>query len=180
MDRLEKWLFFGFLFCHRVIDVTKKDSGEYRIWSLLLQGMWVLPIIRDEVIWIHDELAHFFKDLKNCKSEPGGLGKKSQEVKTFYITALKSSPKYRHQRRLYLTGLLNHYSGLLKDQPGLIGPRYLHISKLLSICRSEFYWLIRHKSNLPAKKQEKNLLEQFFKVGLNECVLLAESMHVRI
>ena len=46
VERMERWFFFGFLLCHYVIDVTKKEAGEYRIWSLLLQGMWVLPIFR--------------------------------------------------------------------------------------------------------------------------------------
>ncbi len=44
--RMEKWLFYGFLFCHSAIDVNNKGCGEYRLWSMLLQSMWVLPIIR--------------------------------------------------------------------------------------------------------------------------------------
>ncbi len=34
------------MFCHDVVDVSKKESGEYRVWAMLLQGMWVLPLFR--------------------------------------------------------------------------------------------------------------------------------------
>lgn len=46
LERLEKWFFFSLMHCHFVIDVGQKNSGNYRLWSLMLQGMWVLPIVR--------------------------------------------------------------------------------------------------------------------------------------
>ena len=50
LERMEKWLFYGFLFCHHVVDVARKESGEYKVWSMLMQGMWVPPIFRYNVI----------------------------------------------------------------------------------------------------------------------------------
>ena len=44
--RVETWMFCGFLLCQGVIDVGQKQSIEYRIWTTLLHGSWVLPIVR--------------------------------------------------------------------------------------------------------------------------------------
>ena len=46
LETIEKWLFWGFLLCHQVVDMNKRESGEFRIWSLILQGMWVIDIFR--------------------------------------------------------------------------------------------------------------------------------------
>jgi NCK-associated protein 1 len=46
LERTEMWLFCGFTLCHHVVDPAHKEAGEYRIWATLMQGLWVLPIIR--------------------------------------------------------------------------------------------------------------------------------------
>ena len=42
-------MFCGFLLCQGVVDVGQKQGAEYRIWTTLLQGSWVVPIIRYRV-----------------------------------------------------------------------------------------------------------------------------------
>ena len=37
LEQLERWLFWGFLFCHSVVDVGKSEGGEYQVS--------ILPII---------------------------------------------------------------------------------------------------------------------------------------
>lgn len=150
LERIERWMFFSFLICHFVIDLNHKDAGEYRIWSMLLQGMWVLPIIRDEVIWVHEELGQFFKAIKGQKGEDR-VSKKANEMKILYATATRSAPHYHFQRRLYLTSLLKHYSTLLRDCPALLGPRILHVLKVCSLSQDELYWLLAHHANKPNK-----------------------------
>ncbi len=67
--------------------------------------------------------------------------------------ALRSSAAYRQQRRMYLASLLGHYRPLLQDSPGLLtGPLSLHLAKLLSLCKAEVEWLVRHHGNVPNKK----------------------------
>ena len=46
LETLERWLFYGFLLCHSVVDVGKKESGEYKVWSMIMQGMCVMTIFR--------------------------------------------------------------------------------------------------------------------------------------
>jgi hypothetical protein len=34
LDQLERWLFWGFLFCHSVVEVSKIEGGEYQVTIL--------------------------------------------------------------------------------------------------------------------------------------------------
>ena len=54
LGRVESWMFCGFLLCQGVVDVGQKNSAEYRIWTTLLQGSWVVPIIRYHIWNFHD------------------------------------------------------------------------------------------------------------------------------
>lgn len=170
LERMEQWIFVGFTLCHFVVDGGQKEAGEYRIWALLLQGMWVMKIVRyhtmpyyivlyylpyhiicvliyfpvrDEVLWVHEELSLLFKFLKGQKEEKKAVGKKAVDLKNFFATALKSAPMYHRERRLYLTELLKHYYSFLKECPGLLGPRIVHIVQLLHLCQYEVHWLLR-------------------------------------
>jgi hypothetical protein len=43
---------------------------------MIIQGMWVLPLVRDEVVWIHETLNHFFRDLSRKNKEEKSAAKK--------------------------------------------------------------------------------------------------------
>ena len=107
------------------------------------------------MLWVHEELIRFFKTLKGIKSEQGrsGLGKKVTEMKSLLATALRSAPKYHLDRRLYLTSVLKHYVILLGENPGLLGPRLVHVLKAVGLARDELAWLLRHQNNVPADKK---------------------------
>jgi hypothetical protein len=127
---------------------------------------------RDEVIWVHEELGQFFKSLKGVKSPSGSSGKskqqnnhnravaakKSVEMKALYLTALKSAPLYHKERIIYLAGLLDQQLSLLKECPDLMLPKLMHLVKLLSLCRFEARWLVRHQSCIPQRKQDQAII----------------------
>ena len=46
LERTEKWFFCGFLLCHFVVNINRREAGEFRIWSMLFQGLWVIPVFR--------------------------------------------------------------------------------------------------------------------------------------
>ena len=104
---------------------------------------------RDEVLWVHDALARMFKSLKSVKEEKKmSVGKKAADLKTFFATALRSAPMYHKERRLYLTAVLKHYYILLKECPGLLGPRIVHVIQMLHLCQYEVHWLIRYTTKI--------------------------------
>jgi hypothetical protein len=62
---------------------------------MILQGMWVLPLVRDEVVWIHETLNHFFRDLSRKNKE-----EKSAAKKVLYFLNLNLN-KYISAMRLH-------------------------------------------------------------------------------
>ena len=141
-------MFSGFLLCQGVFEIGKKSGAEYQVWTTLLQGSWVVPIIRyvpqklenyqlksyliirDEVIWIHDELFKFFKALKDLKQQrPKGekqqAGKKAKEAEALFMKALQLAPAFHRGRRIYLAGLLEQQVKLLGGKLGLDSTKFL-------------------------------------------------------
>ena len=57
-----------------MIFIKRRPQYFWRLQSLFS------PIFRNEVLWVHDELSHFFKALKGSKAEQG-VSKKAQEMK---------------------------------------------------------------------------------------------------
>ena len=41
---------------------------------------------------------------------------------------------------------------------GLLGPRFPHLLKLLSLAKTEVHWLLRHEANVPTKKPDLQIL----------------------
>ena len=146
------------------------------------------------MIWVHDELFKFFKALKDLGQRPKGekqqAGKKADEAKAMFEKALQMAPAFHRGRRIYLAGLLEQQVSLpcsnpetwtltqpnlsfsfqislFKNSPGLMGPKMLHLQQLLSLCRYEAVWVVRHQSNLPEKKRAQAILGsnvvEFFK-----------------
>ena len=121
------------------------------------------------MIWVHEELGQFFKSLKATKSAAAKgskrhalqtqhrslAGKKTAEMKSLYATALRAAPTYHRERRVYLWGLLRHHLSLFSEWPGLMAPKLPHLVRLLSLCRFEARWLVRHQSNIPQKKADQ-------------------------
>ena len=65
LETIERWIIFGFAVCHQALaNQTANDLG-----TLALQSGWVVPIFRDEVVYIHAYVQTFFESIK-------GYGKK--------------------------------------------------------------------------------------------------------
>ena len=97
-----------------VVGGSDHQVSLYKSGSLQLKSYL---IIRDEVIWIHDELFKFFKALKDLKQQrPKGekqqAGKKAKEAEALFMKALQLAPAFHRGRRIYLAGLLEQQVSL--------------------------------------------------------------------
>ncbi len=54
------------------------------MWTTALQSGWVLPLFRDEVIYIHSYIQSYFDNIK-------GYGKRVNEVKDSFNQAVASA-----------------------------------------------------------------------------------------
>lgn len=59
-------------------------------------------------------------------------------------------------RRRFLRGALRELCLLIKDQPGLLGPKILFVWMALSFSRDEVLWLLRHVDVWPSGGGKKN------------------------
>lgn len=114
LDTLERWVIFGFMLCHQALSIEQAS----RMWISALESSWVIPLFRDEVIYIHTYIQQFFDTLK-------GYSKRISEVKDCYNQAIQKAG-YRHrERRKFLRTALKELGLILTDQPGLLGPKAL-------------------------------------------------------
>lgn len=90
------------------------------MWISALESSWVIPLFRDEVVYIHSYIQQFFETVK-------GYSKRISEVKDCYNQSVQKAG-YRHrERRKFLRTALKELGLILTDQPGLLGPKALMI-----------------------------------------------------
>lgn len=64
-------------------------------------------------------------------------------------------------RRRFLRSSLRELSLLLRDQPGLLGPKILYVWMALGAGRDEVIWLLRHQVEVPAiSKKGSRMVEE--------------------
>jgi NCK-associated protein 1 len=151
LEMIERWIIFGFTVCHPLLLTNQTANELYLLalgsgkaivtyWTLfaiktiklksLLTAGWVIPLFRDEVLYIHSFVQPFFESIK-------GYGKKVSEVKEAYNVALQQSTKVHRERRKFLCSAMRELSLLCSDQPGLLGPKALFIFMGFCFCRDE-------------------------------------------
>ena len=70
----------GFTLCHQFLA----QPVAVNLWTSALQSGWVIPLFRDEVIYIHGYIQTFFDSIK-------GYGKRVNEVKDCFNAAVAGS-----------------------------------------------------------------------------------------
>ena len=92
----------------------------------------MIPLFRDEVLYIHNYIQVFFESIK-------GYGKKVTEIKDCYNNALQNACNMHRERRKFLRSALRELVLLCSDQPGLLGPKALFVFMGLCFARDEVY-----------------------------------------
>lgn len=113
---MERWIIFGFAICHQTLT---QDQVANELWTLALSSGWVIPLFRDEVLYIHNYVQVYFESIK-------GYGKKVNEIKECYSNSIQNSCTIHRERRKFLRSAMRELVLLCADQPGLLG-KYLAI-----------------------------------------------------
>lgn len=146
LDVMDRWIILSVTVCHSKL---LQDPGIAKLWQLALQTGLAVRLFRDEVLLVHHTIQSFFDSIK-------GYGRKIQEVKDNYSLALQTSLTVHHDRRVFLRSALRELCLLIKDQPGLLGPKILFVWMALSFSRDEVVWLLRHADIWPSGSGKKN------------------------
>ncbi|VDM37485.1 unnamed protein product [Toxocara canis] len=146
LDVMDRWIILGVTVCHNTL---LSDSVIASLWQRALQTDLAIRLFRDEILIVHTTVQSVFESVK-------GYHKKVQEVKDHYSIALQTSLAVHRDRRRFLRSALRELCLLLKDQPGLLGPKILFVWMALSFSRDEVLWLLRHVDIWPSGGGKKN------------------------
>ncbi|XP_065902266.1 nck-associated protein 1 homolog [Dysidea avara] len=145
LERMKKWILFGFLLCPTQLNV----AGASDLWKQALQDSFVIPLVRDEVFFIH---SAFESVLNNSKDKNDR--RRASEVQDMLDDVMQ-------QARRYLRSALNELNQFLGDSPGLLGPQFALVLTTLGLACDEVSWLFRHAGVTPPKVKHKPSAEDF-------------------
>uniref|UniRef100_A0A1I7TX70 Membrane-associated protein Hem n=1 Tax=Caenorhabditis tropicalis TaxID=1561998 RepID=A0A1I7TX70_9PELO len=139
LDVIDRWIVFCGTVCHSTI---LNDPNIRNMYHLALQMNFCIRLFRDETFIAHQEIQTFL-ELAKEKS------KRLQDIKEAFNLASVSAVAVHADRRRFLRSSLRELSLLLRDQPGLLGPKILYVWMALAAGRDEVIWLLRHQIEMP-------------------------------
>ncbi|XP_030759273.1 membrane-associated protein Hem [Sitophilus oryzae] len=172
MDTMERWIVFGIMLIHNVLLDTRQDYFNKLLLNTL-ESFWVLPLFRDEVLYIHQYIWSFLDTLK-------GYGKRISEIKDVHQQAVQKAGYNHRERRKFLRTALKELGLIFMDQPGLLGPKALMVFMGLCYSRDEVLWLLRHNDNPPQHKAKGKSTEDLVDRHLPELLFHMEDLRVLV
>ncbi|CAP24240.1 Protein CBR-GEX-3 [Caenorhabditis briggsae] len=150
IDIIDRWIIFCATICHSSL---LNDANILSMWQAAVQTNFCIRLFRDETFLTHQEIQTYFESTKD-------KSKRLQDLKEA-IHMSSSSIGVHADRRRFLRSSLRELSLLLRDQPGLLGPKILYVWMALGAGRDEVIWLLRHQVEMPliAKKGNKTIDE---------------------
>lgn len=70
----------SFTLCHSALSLEQPN----KLWIAALESNWVIPLFRDEALYIHGYVQAFFEGIK-------GYGKRVSEIKDCYNQAVQKA-----------------------------------------------------------------------------------------
>ncbi|OXA44151.1 membrane-associated protein Hem [Folsomia candida] len=171
LDLMERWIIFGFLLCHHVLNSQQSPADE--MWLSALRSSWVVTLFRDEVLHTHSYVIGFFDTIK-------GYNKRISEVKDAYTYAVQNAALMHRERRKFYRTALKEMALIMTDQPGLLGPKALYVFMGLCYARDEVVWLIRHHDNPPQHKGKSKATEDLTDRQLPELLFHMEELRALV
>jgi NCK-associated protein 1 len=146
----------------------------------VLQESVLAPLYREFSLDILNRYQYMIKTFKPKKSDvPAELLKELTKIMAAVKKSVDGAEKYmekeimfaHYQRRVYLRLELGNLFALLKDKPGLLGPKMTLVMSCLAMARDEIMWLVRHQTG-PLPKSSKFKPEDFDDKRLTDIVYL--------
>ncbi|PAV70382.1 hypothetical protein WR25_06421 [Diploscapter pachys] len=144
LDVMDRWIMLCSTICHTTLLT---NQVIHHLWQSSLQMGLCVRLFRDEIFSVHSETQQFLESFK-------GNNKRVQDVKDCYSIALQTCATVHADRRRYLRSALKELVLLMKDQPGLLGPKILFVWMALSYSRDEVVWLLRHINEWPSSNKK--------------------------
>jgi NCK-associated protein 1 len=75
LEIIERWIIFGFSVCHQALA----NQAANDLWTLAMSSGWVVPLFRDEVVYIHAYVQTFFESIKGYGKKVGFVARSLPE-----------------------------------------------------------------------------------------------------
>jgi NCK-associated protein 1 len=123
----------------------QKKKADDRMWNVLLgkvlQSNFLLPLYGDEMLLIHEPYQFL---TKNYKTPSLNLKKEKNSLKAFEELAAQNAAALHKDKRNYLRMQLKTLIRMMRDCPGLLGPKFQLVLATLALSRHEILWYFRH------------------------------------
>ena len=146
--------------CHNTLLAVDTISD---LFNRALRNGVCIRLFRDENVLVYSMLQNYFETIK-------GYHKRVQELKEMFNITIQGSVSLHYHRRQFLRSALRDLCFLIKDQPGLLGPKILFVWMGLSCAKDEVLWILRHSQVWPTVMAAKKTKEQT-DVGINDKAL---------
>jgi NCK-associated protein 1 len=167
-EQMNEWIAYVYACCPEALGMapnqpaftkqtqTKESSGlfakfkkaevkEVRTYELLLtkvlESSYMLRLYGDEAIPIHEPYDQI---VKTIKTPTINLKKEKTSLATIEENAAANAQEHHMNRRLYLLLQLRALLNMMKDSPGLLGPKFQLVLAVLSLSKMEILWYFRH------------------------------------
>ncbi|KAL9645115.1 hypothetical protein ABK040_001973 [Willaertia magna] len=156
-----------------VVAHKKKKEIPIRCYEILLQRVLVNNLViclyGDEVYNIHEA----YKEYVMIKKFPE-LKKESKTLKEVSEIAAEKCHDYHKELRNYLRLQLKSLLNMMKDSPGLLGPKLNLVLAAISMAKSEIMWYFNHNGYVPKTGQRK--FKEVKETHISEMIYLVDEM----
>jgi len=174
--KIYSWIVYGFLLTPEQFAMPEPMD----ILKVALQQSYLVPLYLNEMHYIHAEYENMFSTYKSANKL---LSKQFKKDKKNFGEILAQSvqptlgTKNRNDRRTFIRHELQQLVLLMKDFPGLLGPKIETIWGALSLAKEEVFWYFAHRTKAPPKGVAKAFQEKlYFDPNITELIYNMEEM----
>eukprot|EP01088_Endostelium_zonatum_P020849 TRINITY_DN7889_c0_g1_i1.p1 TRINITY_DN7889_c0_g1~~TRINITY_DN7889_c0_g1_i1.p1 ORF type:complete len:1222 (-),score=181.06 TRINITY_DN7889_c0_g1_i1:62-3727(-) len=151
--RMSMAILYGFLLCPSEL-ATPGSIGLLKM-ALSTSG-WYLNVHGSSYFAVHNEYDHMFNHYKT-KDKNLKLSKDRKMISEALNASMTTGIDHHVSMRTFCLQELRNLYWILKDYPGLLGPKLLPVLAGLNASQDEIFWYMRHFGNPIPKNAAKTL-----------------------
>lgn len=160
-EQIREWIIFGLACCPEACGVVhpsqkslpkEKQVRGLDVLKKVLEDTYIITIFGDECISAHDPFEEIFPKFK---SSTINLRRERKLLKVMEEKAAAESHDIHQMKRQYLRLQLKALLYMLRDNPGLLGPKFQLVIACSLLMKGEILWYFRHMNQIPRHANKK-------------------------
>eukprot|EP01125_Pyxidicula_operculata_P020595 TRINITY_DN7641_c0_g1_i1.p1 TRINITY_DN7641_c0_g1~~TRINITY_DN7641_c0_g1_i1.p1 ORF type:complete len:1170 (-),score=225.67 TRINITY_DN7641_c0_g1_i1:25-3507(-) len=149
--KISSWLVYLLLFCPEGIT-----ESVIELIKVILREGYFAPVIHNESFYFSKEYINLFKSIKSKELKPHKAIPALKEAKE---KGISESGTVHRNTRFYLRHELQSLLSLVRDTPGLLGPKFPLILAALGYAKHEIFVFFRHYNKTVKSKQKPQVFD---------------------